>query len=201
MKLEELFERAVKGLRRRGIPFAVAGGFAVDLYRREPRLTMNVDLAIGARSKHVASAKAILESLGLHAGIARAMQFFCGEYKTEHLLNMGLDTLNEIEQNWVPKLYAIDPHKLMRSLEDLSILTKAQIIIQASLARQASSSILDFHRIDFPEIDPPEWRKFITLKQENGKVRIGEKPLDYAGNLKENYEARNMDYEGVYKEK
>jgi hypothetical protein len=30
----------------------------------------------------------------------------------------------DIEQNWVPKLYGLDPHKLMRSLEDLSILTK-----------------------------------------------------------------------------
>lgn len=137
----------------------------------------------------------------LHAGIARAMQFFCSEYKNESLLKMGLDTLNDIEQNWVPKLYAIDPHKLMRSLEDLSILTTAQIIIQASLARRASSRVLDFYRMDYPEFDPPEWQKFITLKQENGKVKIGEKPLDYAGNLKENYEARNMDYEGVYKEK
>jgi succinate dehydrogenase/fumarate reductase flavoprotein subunit len=45
----------------------------------------------------------------LHAGIARAMQFFCSEYKTELLMNMGLDTLKEIEEKWVPKLYAIDP--------------------------------------------------------------------------------------------
>jgi succinate dehydrogenase/fumarate reductase flavoprotein subunit len=134
----------------------------------------------------------------LHAGIARAMQFFCSEYKTESLLNMGLDTLKDIEQNWVPKLYALDPHKLMRTLEDLSILTSAQIIIHASLARKASSRILDFHRMDYPEIDPPEWHKFITLKLENDKVKKGEKPLDYAGNLKENYEARNKDYAGVY---
>ena len=27
----------------------------------------------------------------LHAGIAKAMQYFCSEYKTESLLNMGLD--------------------------------------------------------------------------------------------------------------
>jgi hypothetical protein len=137
----------------------------------------------------------------LHAGIARAMQFFCSEYKTESLLNMGLDTLQDIEQNWVPRLYALDPHKLMRSLEDLSILTSAQLIIHASLARRASSRWLDFHRIDYPEVDPPEWHKFITLRLENGKVKVGEKPLDYAGNLKENYEKYNKDYTGVYQEK
>ncbi len=137
----------------------------------------------------------------LHAGIARAMQYFCSEYKTESLLNMGLDTLKDIEQNWVPKLYALDPHKLMRSLEDLSILTNAQLILYASLARKASSRILDFNRIDYPEIDPPEWHKFITFRLENNKVKVGEKPLDYAGNLKENYEACNKDYTGVYQEK
>jgi succinate dehydrogenase/fumarate reductase flavoprotein subunit len=136
----------------------------------------------------------------LHAGIGRAMQFFCSEYKTELLLNMGLDTLKEIEEKWVPKLYAIDPHKLVRSLEDLSMLTNAQIILHASLARRASSRPLDFQRIDYPELDPPEWNKFLTMKLEDGKVKVGEKPMDYAGNLKENYEAHNKDYTGVYKE-
>jgi succinate dehydrogenase/fumarate reductase flavoprotein subunit len=134
----------------------------------------------------------------LHAGIARAMQFFCSEYKTELLLNIGLDTLKEIENKWVPELYAIDPHKLVRSLEDLSMLTNAQIILHASLARKASSRPLDFQRLDYPELDPPEWNKFLIVKLEDGKVKIGEKPMDFAGNLKENYEAHNKDYTGVY---
>ena len=135
----------------------------------------------------------------LHAGIAKAMQYFCSEYKTEPILNMGLDSLRNIEEKWVPKLFALDPHKLMRSLEDLSILYYAQCIIHASLARKASSQFLNFSRIDYPELDPPEWHKFVTIKLENGKVRTGELPLDYAGNLIENYEAHNKDYAGVYK--
>ena len=100
----------------------------------------------------------------LHAGITRVMQYFCSEYKTENLLNMGLGSLKEIEEKWVPKLYALDPHKLMRSLEDLSILTSAQMIMYASLARKASSQSLEFYRIDYPVVDPPEWNKFITLR-------------------------------------
>jgi hypothetical protein len=47
-------------------------------------------------------------------------------------------------------------------------------------------------------MDPPEWRKFITLKQENGKLKVGELPQAYWGPLKENYEAHNKDYKGVY---
>jgi succinate dehydrogenase/fumarate reductase flavoprotein subunit len=134
----------------------------------------------------------------LHAGISRNMQYFCSEYKTERLLKMGLDALEDIEKNWVPQLYALDPHKLMRSLEDLSLLTFSQLIIRASLERKASSRHLNFQRIDYPQMDPLEWKKWITLKLEDNKVKVGELPQDYWGNLKENWEAHNKDYSGVY---
>jgi succinate dehydrogenase/fumarate reductase flavoprotein subunit len=137
----------------------------------------------------------------LHAGISRAMQYFCSDYKTETLLNMGMGALQEIEEVFVPRLYALDPHKLMRSIEDLSMLTHGQIILQASLARKASSRVLNFFRIDYPEIDPPEWNKFITVQLENNKVKVGELPVDYFGDLKANYEAHNNDYTGVYQGK
>ena len=135
----------------------------------------------------------------LHAGIARTMQYWCSEYKTEDMLNIGLDSLKEIQEVFVPRLYALDPHKLMRGIEDLSLLTHAQIIINASLARKASSRPLFFFRIDYPNADPPEWNKFVTVKLENNKVKTGELPLNYWGDMKANYEAHNKDYTGVYK--
>jgi succinate dehydrogenase/fumarate reductase flavoprotein subunit len=135
----------------------------------------------------------------LHAAISRNMQYFCSEYKNERLLTMGLDALEDLEKNWVPQLYALDPHKLLRSLEDLSILTFSQIILHASLARKASSRHLSFQRIDYPQMDPPDWNKWITLKLENNKVTVGELPLAYWGDLKENYESHNKGYAGTYK--
>jgi succinate dehydrogenase/fumarate reductase flavoprotein subunit len=137
----------------------------------------------------------------LHAGIARAMQYFCSEYKTGLILNMGLDALKEIEEVHVPRLYALDPHKLMRSIEDLNLLTHGQIIINAALARKASSMMLNHFRIDYPKLDPPDWHKYLTIKMENGKVKIGERPQKYWGDLKANYESHNKDYTGVYKGK
>ena len=133
----------------------------------------------------------------LHAGIARVMQYYVSEFRTESLLNMGLDALQKIEQESVPLLYAPDPHKLMRSLEDLNLLTNAQIIVQAQLARKASSMMLGLQRIDYPAMDPPEWNKYLTIKQENGRVKTGELPLAFWGNMKEQYEAHNRDYTGV----
>jgi len=176
-----------------------AGRKAADFSRQIDTPDISKKQVAGEKTRVYAPVK-ITEGIDwkeLHAGICRAMQFFCSEYKTELIFNMGLDTLREIEERWVPKLYALDPHKLVRSLEDLSILTNAQIVLEASLARKASSQPLDFHRIDYPELDPPEWAKFITIKLENDKVKVGEKSFDYAGNLKEQYEAHNRDYTGV----
>jgi succinate dehydrogenase/fumarate reductase flavoprotein subunit len=137
----------------------------------------------------------------LHAGIARAMQYYVSEYIDENLLTMGLDTLKKIEKESLPLLYALDPHKLMRGLEDTSLLTNAQIIIQAMLARKASSRPLAFQRIDYPALDPPEWNHFITIKQVNGKVKTGKLAPTFWGNMKKQYEAHNKDYTGVYRKK
>ena len=132
----------------------------------------------------------------LHAGICRVMQVYCSNNKTEKLLKMGLDYLREIKETQVPLLYATDPHKLMRSLEDTSILTCAEIILHASLSRRASNDYLGFFRTDYPETNPPEWDKFITIKLENGEVRAREVPLGYEEPLKENYESHNRDAVG-----
>jgi len=137
----------------------------------------------------------------LHAGIARVMQYYVSEFKTENLFKIGLEALQRIESETVPTLFALDPHKLMRSLEDLSMLESAKIIIQASLARKASSMPLNFQRIDFPTMDPPEWNRFLTIKLENDKVKIGERPQAFWGDMKKQYEAHNRDYAGVYKAK
>ena len=81
------------------------------------------------------------------------------------------------------------------------MLTHAQMVLIASLARKASSAPLNFFRIDYPEVDPPEWNKYVTIKQENGNVKTGELPLNYWGDMKSNYEAHNQDYSGMYKGK
>ena len=134
----------------------------------------------------------------LHSGITRAMQYYVSEYKTGRLLKMGLGELERLEAEAVPRLFAHDPHKLMRTIEDLSMLEYAKIIIHASLARKASSIPLNFKRIDFPEIDPTEWYKFLTFRLENNQVCNGELPPRFWGDMAQQYEAHNSDYNGVY---
>ncbi len=130
----------------------------------------------------------------LHAGICRIMQDYCGEYKGEETLKMGLKWLGSIRDSEASRTYARNPHELQRTLECLSRLTVGEMVMYASLARKASSLSLDFKRTDYPEKDPPEWHKFVTTRLENGEVKTGELPLNYwllppnAPTYKENYD-------------
>ena len=71
MLIKSLFKAAVREFEKRDIPFAVAGGFAADLYRQDPRLTMGVDFVILVEKKAAATASEIIEALGLNSGVVR----------------------------------------------------------------------------------------------------------------------------------
>jgi succinate dehydrogenase/fumarate reductase flavoprotein subunit len=125
----------------------------------------------------------------LNFGINKVMQIYCSDPKHGELMNLGLRLLDDLKEEAASDVYATDPHKLGRCLEVMDVLTFAEIIMHACLARRASSSYLSFYRWDYPEKDPPEWRKFITVKLEDGEVKVDQLPLNFWGDLKENYEA------------
>jgi succinate dehydrogenase/fumarate reductase flavoprotein subunit len=115
----------------------------------------------------------------LRAGLCRIMQDYCGEYKSEEVLKAGLRWFSSIRESEASTACARNPHELVRSLECLTHITVGEIIMQASLARKASSAFLEFNRMDYPEIDPPEWNKLVTLRLENGDIKVGELPINY----------------------
>ena len=130
----------------------------------------------------------------LNEGITRIMQHFCGATKSEGLLNTGLGALKDFKENEALKLYARNPHELIRSLEVLNIITNAEIILHSCCARKASAMYLHFKRSDYPDLDPPEWFKFVTVRREHDEVITGELPIDYYGLLEENYKNYNKEY-------
>lgn len=144
--------------------------------------------------------KAGIEWKELNTGSAQMMQKYCGHDRDEELFKLGLISLKEIEGEAASEAYATDPHKLGRTLDVMDIITASQMIIHACLARKASSTALNFYRLDYPEVDPPDWHKWITIKQEDGKVEVREKPIDFWGPLKESYEAHNQDYQSNVRE-
>jgi len=129
----------------------------------------------------------------INAAIARIMRDYCGEYKNEQTLKLGLRLLNELKTTELASAYASNPHELGRLLECRSLITVGELAMKASLERKASNSMLDFHRIDYPQTDPPEWSKLLPMRQENDRVKVRELPLDfhlkapYASGYEENY--------------
>lgn len=115
----------------------------------------------------------------LNAGICRIMQDYCGEYRSEETLKTGLRLLKELRESEASMLYAATPHELGRALECYTIITVGEIVMQASLARKASSKFLNLSRLDFPTNDPPEWQKLLPIKLVDGHVEIGALSFNY----------------------
>ncbi|MGD0794995.1 MAG: FAD-dependent oxidoreductase [Dehalococcoidales bacterium] len=130
----------------------------------------------------------------INVAIARIMRDYCGAYKNELTLNLGLRLLNELKTTELASAYASNPHELGRLLECHSLITMGELVMQASQQRKASNSILDFRRLDYPQMDPPGWNKLLPIRQENDQVMVRELPLDfhlkapYASSLEENYQ-------------
>ena len=135
----------------------------------------------------------------LHNGLSRVMQYYVGEFKSERTLDLALEEIERIEKYAVPQLYALDPHKLMRSLEDLSLIEHAKIMIRAMKERKLSDPKLSLTRVDYPDSDAEDMKYYLALHQEGGEVKFERIPLRYWGNMKEQYEAHNPDYTGVYR--
>lgn len=130
----------------------------------------------------------------LNIGVARVMQNYCAELKNEELLKLAEIWLADIEQNEISRVSAGNPHQLMRTLDVIDILTCAQMIVHASRARKATSEVLSFNRVDYPENDPPEWHKYVVIGQEkNNQVRVTDRPLGFWGDFESNYRPRHTE--------
>ena len=72
-----------------------------------------------------------------------------------------------------------------------------EAVIHAALARKASSAWLNFHRIDYPTVDPPEWGGLRPIRLGASGAVVRDLPFDYhlrapfAASLEENYETHS----------
>lgn len=130
----------------------------------------------------------------LNEGIAKTMQNYCGEVKYDDLLKTGLLRFEEYEKKVVPNTFAHNPHELIRLLEVFDILTNAQIILHASLARKSNSEPLCFFRGDSKSQESEVEKKLIVIRQKEDQVLLRELPPDFYGDLKTNYEKHNSGY-------
>jgi succinate dehydrogenase/fumarate reductase flavoprotein subunit len=125
----------------------------------------------------------------LNAGICKVMQDYCGEVKNEELLKLGSTWFDEIEAGEAATACARNPHELFRLLEVFNIMTTSRMMLEACRARKTSNTPPGFKRSDYPEGNPAEWRKWITLKLDQGQVIAGSLALDFHGDVVNNYKS------------
>jgi succinate dehydrogenase/fumarate reductase flavoprotein subunit len=173
-----------------------AGAKAAEYAKKAPEPRIDENQVENERKRVYASINRTegIDWKELNTGISGIMRVYCGDCINEEMLNVALTWIKEIKEKEAQELVARNPHELMRNLEVLDILTFAEVWIYSALARKASSRALNFYRLDYPQVDPPEWHKFITIRQEDERIKIGELPLrywlkpPYAPTYKENYE-------------
>jgi succinate dehydrogenase/fumarate reductase flavoprotein subunit len=129
----------------------------------------------------------------LNAAVARIMQNYCSELKNAGLLSLAKTWLEDLEANEAPRVGASDPHQLMRVLEVHDIVTCAQMIVAACQARKASSTHLHFKRLDYPEMDPAEWHKWLVIRKQGEDVAVSDRPIAFWGDFERNYRPRHAE--------
>lgn len=127
-------------------------------------------------------------------GLARNMQENRRDKVNEDMLKNGLAILDNIKNSEGQELFARNPHELARIQECRTFEVMCELIFKSAMERKNSNTFYDLNRMDYPEKDSPEWDKYITFKEIDGKMVIGERPLEYwlkgdnASSYKENYE-------------
>jgi adenylylsulfate reductase subunit A len=87
-----------------------------------------------------------------------------GVRRTDKGLRLALDTLCALAKR-EPQLAAGDLHGLMRVHEAKNIRQNAEIMAAASLARRETRTGSAHWRLDYPETDDLNWRKFVLVER------------------------------------
>jgi len=89
---------------------------------------------------------------------------YVGVRRTDKGLRLALDTLCALAKR-EPQLVAGNLHGLMRVHESKNIRQNAEIMAAASLARQETRTGSAHWRLDYPDTDDRNWRKFVLVER------------------------------------
>lgn len=113
-----------------------------------------------------------------NAALARVFQDYWN-VKTEEIFDRGLIRMADLRRTEGNRMYANNPHELARAIECYRLTDLASCYWQSAKARKGSSKLLGFMRIDYPNVDEPEWHKFLPVSQTEKGVSVREAPCDY----------------------
>ena len=100
---------------------------------------------------------------------------YVGYYKSEGIMQKGLDLLLNLKKTYIPELGATDAHGMVRCMEVRNLFDVSEMHIRASLARKetrfARMGMMHHIRLDYPERNP-SWRKWIVVKKKGEEMTL-----------------------------
>jgi succinate dehydrogenase/fumarate reductase flavoprotein subunit len=105
---------------------------------------------------------------------------YVGYFKSEGMMQKGLEKLMELKDTHLSALYARNPHELMRCLEVRNICDMAEMHIRSSLMRKESRmrrvGLWPHYRVDYPKTDS-EWDKWVVIRKEEDEMKLFTKDI------------------------
>lgn len=95
------------------------------------------------------------------------MSSYMGDIRSAEGIKIGQLRLAELQQEAV--FQADNSHEMLRVLEVENLVTLAETMMAAALTRECSSSYHMHYRTDFPQLDLPEWRKWVVVERDGNR--------------------------------
>jgi adenylylsulfate reductase subunit A len=146
----------------------IAGEGTVRRVREAPGVLPEVDQA-AADALRADARRALERREGagwkeLEAATRETVTDFVGVRRTDKGLRLALETLKSLAQREAA-LKAGDLHGLMRVHEARNIRLNAELMATASLARKETRTGSSHCRLDYPQTDDGNWRKFVIVSR------------------------------------
>lgn len=105
---------------------------------------------------------------------------YVGYFKDGELMKKGLEKLLELRAQYLPNLFARNPHETMRCLEVRNIFDMVEMHIRASLMRTetrlAKNGLWPHFRLDYPKMDP-QWEKLVVIRKVDEEMTLATEPI------------------------
>jgi len=121
-----------------------------------------------------------VDSIDLEEAVRGINTDYVGYYRSEGMMQKGLELLLKHRKVHLSNLCAKNPHELMRCLEVRNIFDISEMHIRASLVRKETrligTGMTHHNRVDYPDTDPV-WEKWIVVEIEDGEMKLSTKEI------------------------
>jgi fumarate reductase (CoM/CoB) subunit A len=192
---DEYFKTSLEGLYAAGeagpgvsLPFCIVSGACSGRYaawyaREAAPVRLKDDDLKWIEKKHGEAKKLLAgnpnkagDSRGIKNDIKNTMWKYAGTLRTDEELARGLEELDRIERERLPKLFARDIRGLREAYEVTNMVTVSKMIAESARFRTESRGM--HQRIDYPQEDNINWLKNVILQASEGRMRLFTRPVN-----------------------